>query len=80
MNENQPIEEGQILIGSLFNEPMRVETVRSAGPDTISACGRRRGRENNYGGPCFWRCPDEKILTTEDFTEGRRENCNHIGH
>ncbi len=25
---------GQILQGSLFNEPMRVETVRANGPDT----------------------------------------------
>lgn len=28
------IREGQILSGALFNEPMRVETVRSNGPDT----------------------------------------------
>jgi hypothetical protein len=28
------IEPGQILKGSLFSEPMRVETVRQAGPDT----------------------------------------------
>jgi hypothetical protein len=34
MSENRPIREGQILTGSLFNEPMRVETVRSNGPDT----------------------------------------------
>jgi len=26
--------EGQILTGPLFNEPMRVETVRPQGPDT----------------------------------------------
>ena len=25
---------GQILTGTLFNEPMRVETVRANGPDT----------------------------------------------
>ena len=30
----QPIYGGQILTGPLFNEPMRVETVRSNGPDT----------------------------------------------
>ena len=34
MSEKQPLREGQILTGSLFNEPMRVETVRSNGPDT----------------------------------------------
>ena len=27
-----PISPGQILIGSLFNEPMRVETVQANGP------------------------------------------------
>ena len=31
---NQQIHEGQILTGSLFNEPMRVETVASNGPDS----------------------------------------------
>lgn len=34
MSEEQPVKEGQILIGSLFNEPMRVETIRSNGNDT----------------------------------------------
>lgn len=34
MSENQPIREGQVLIGSLFNEPMRVETVKQNGPST----------------------------------------------
>ena len=29
-----PIHEGQVLTGSLFSEPMRVETVRSNGADT----------------------------------------------
>lgn len=29
-----PIRTGQILTGPLFNEPMRVETVRPNGPDT----------------------------------------------
>ena len=28
------IEVGQVLTGPLFNEPMRVETVRSNGPDS----------------------------------------------
>jgi hypothetical protein len=32
--ESAPIQEGQIVTGSLFSEPMRVETVRSGGPDT----------------------------------------------
>ncbi|MBI3000270.1 MAG: hypothetical protein HYY46_17740 [Deltaproteobacteria bacterium] len=34
MAEINPIQEGQILTGPLFNEPMRVEMVRSSGPDT----------------------------------------------
>jgi len=34
VNGSQPIQEGQILTGALFSEPMRVETVCSAGPDT----------------------------------------------
>jgi superfamily II DNA or RNA helicase len=34
MSEKRLLHEGQILTGSLFSEPMRVETVRSNGPDT----------------------------------------------
>jgi superfamily II DNA or RNA helicase len=34
MSEKQILKEGQILTGSLFSEPMRVETVRANGPDT----------------------------------------------
>lgn len=34
MTENQPIKEGQILIGALFNERMRVETIRANGSDS----------------------------------------------
>ncbi|HSW09568.1 MAG TPA: helicase-related protein, partial [Bacillota bacterium] len=34
MSERQLLREGQILTGSLFSEPMRVETVRADGPDT----------------------------------------------
>ena len=34
MGDDQPIHEGQILTGALFNEPMRVETVRVSGTDT----------------------------------------------
>lgn len=34
MVDNQPIHEGQILTGALFNEPMRVETVRASGTNT----------------------------------------------
>lgn len=34
MSEKQVLREGQILSGPLFNEPMRVETVRANGPDT----------------------------------------------
>ena len=32
MDDIPPLREGQILTGSLFNEPMRVETVRPHGP------------------------------------------------
>jgi len=32
--DDLPIREGQVLMGSLFSEPMRVETVRPGGPDT----------------------------------------------
>lgn len=34
MSKDKSIREGQLLIGSLFNEPMRVETIRSNRPDT----------------------------------------------
>jgi hypothetical protein len=34
LSDNFPIREGQILSGSLFNEPMRVETVRAEGNRT----------------------------------------------
>src|SRR3990167_1759384 len=34
MSDKQPIHEGQILTGALFNEPMRVETARASGVDT----------------------------------------------
>jgi superfamily II DNA or RNA helicase len=34
MSEDHPFKEGQILIGSLFNEQMRVETIGANGPDT----------------------------------------------
>jgi hypothetical protein len=33
---NQLVREGQVLVGSLFNEPMRVETVRPVNGDTWS--------------------------------------------
>ena len=33
MDENVNIKEGQIISGPLFNEPMRVETTRSVGPN-----------------------------------------------
>jgi hypothetical protein len=33
MSERQPLKEGQILTGSLFCEPMRVESVRTNGPN-----------------------------------------------
>ena len=34
MSDHRPIREGQVLIGSHFNEPMRVETIRGSGPDS----------------------------------------------
>jgi hypothetical protein len=34
MTEHQSIREGQIIKGSLFDEPMRVEMVRAGGHDT----------------------------------------------
>lgn len=34
MSERERLREGQILTGSLFSEPMGVETVRANGPDT----------------------------------------------
>lgn len=34
MSDNRLIREGQLLRGTLFSEPMRVETVRANGPDT----------------------------------------------
>ena len=37
MNTDTGIREGQVLIGPLFNEPMRVETVRPNGPDSVEA-------------------------------------------
>ncbi|MDE0312849.1 MAG: helicase-related protein [Caldilineaceae bacterium] len=37
MTVDTEISEGQILTGPLFNEPMRVETVRSNGPDSVEA-------------------------------------------
>jgi superfamily II DNA or RNA helicase len=33
MAEKGSVQEGQVLVGSLFNEPMRVETVRASGPN-----------------------------------------------
>ena len=34
MSVEAPLNEGQVLTGPLFDEPMRVETVRAGGPDT----------------------------------------------
>lgn len=46
MRSNSPIREGQILEGSLFNEPMRVETVKAQGQDAwvIGLVGRNSER------------------------------------
>ena len=37
MTIDTAIREGQVLTGPLFNEPMRVETVRPNGPDSVEA-------------------------------------------
>ena len=37
MTIDTAIREGQVLTGPLFNEPMRVETVRPNGPDSVDA-------------------------------------------
>ena len=37
MTIDTAISEGQVLTGPLFNEPMRVETVRPNGPDSVEA-------------------------------------------
>ena len=37
MDADAAVREGQVLTGPLFNEPMRVETVRSNGPDSVEA-------------------------------------------
>ena len=37
MTNDTAIREGQVLTGPLFNEPMRVETVRPNGPDSVEA-------------------------------------------
>ena len=34
MGQSEPMHEGQILTGALFHEPIRVETIRSNGPDS----------------------------------------------
>ena len=46
MSAEAPIQEGQILSGPLFNEPMRVETVRANGSDswTVGLVGIRSER------------------------------------
>jgi len=33
-----PLVEGQVVTGTLFSEPMRVETIRESGPGTVG-CG-----------------------------------------
>ena len=40
-SENRPIGDAQVLIGPLFSEPMRVETVRANGSDSwVAGFGR----------------------------------------
>ena len=42
-SQDFPLAEGQIVAGTLFSEPMRVETIRPNGPDTwvVGLCGLR---------------------------------------
>ncbi len=49
MDENQAIKPGQVLSGALFNEPMRVETVRANGLDTWTV-GLVGVRSERFGG------------------------------
>ena len=58
MTTEQPIHEGQVLTGSLFSEPMRVETVRAGGPDTwlVGLVGTQTERYRKV------------TLTTQDLT------------
>src|SRR3990167_195634 len=46
MSARYPIREGQLITGALFNEPMRVETVKSNGTDSwvIGLIGTRSER------------------------------------
>jgi superfamily II DNA or RNA helicase len=49
MSNGEPVREGQILIGALFSEPMRVETVRPNGADSwrLGLVGTRSERFRN---------------------------------
>ena len=49
MSQDEPIREGQILSGALFSEPMRVETVKSNGPNSwrLGLVGTRTERFRN---------------------------------
>jgi len=47
--ETTPFRQGQVLIGTLFNEPMRVEIVRTTGADSwvVGLVGTRTERFRN---------------------------------
>ena len=57
MADHRPIHEGQLLIGPLFNEPMRVETVQANGPESwiVGLVGKQSERFRKV------------TLTTEDI-------------
>lgn len=49
-----PLVEGQVVTGTLFSEPMRVETIRESGPGTwvVGLCGlntERFRKVRNFG-------------------------------
>ena len=66
MTKGNPLKEGQILTGSLFNEPMRVETTREAGPETwsVGLVGLRSERFR----PVTLTLSDLASLTIQDST------------
>jgi hypothetical protein len=62
-----PVSPGQILTGSVFNEPMRVETVQANGPSSwvVGLVGTQTERFRNV------------TLTTDDFLRLRVLDVEH---
>lgn len=63
MSANQPIHEGQILTGALFNEPI-VETARARGTDTWAV--GLVGIQSEHFRKVTFNCQDIKALTSID--------------